>query len=126
MSMSVVLPNIIGAKEGLTDLIPSIGWRSGKSIIVCTIIFPVFYHGVGPALDMGGSVGLGKEQHVRMEKIILMKNLLADYGALPPSYLEFARRTFGRSETTCQAAAGSSAGGKTAQGALECGIEVPE
>ena len=95
-------------------------------MIARTIIFPVFYHGVGPALDMGGSVGLGKEQHVRMEKVIFMKNLLADYGASPPCHLEFARRTIGRFETTCLAALGSGAGGKTAQGALECGIEVPE
>ena len=41
-------------------------------------------HGIGFALDMGSSVGLGKEQHVGMEQIILMKNFLADDGAFPP------------------------------------------
>ena len=67
---------------------------------------------------MGGSVGLGKEQHVRMEKIILMKNFLADDGACPPGHLEFARRTVGRSEATCLAAR-ISTGNEAAQGALE-------
>ena len=70
------------------------------------------------ALNMGSSVGLGKEQHVGMEQIILMKNFLADDGAFPPLNLEFARRTVGRFEATCLAA-GISTGNETAQGALE-------
>ena len=64
MSISVFLPIIIGTKEGLTDLIPSIGWRSGKSIIACAIIVDISLHGIGSALDMGSSVGLGKEQQM--------------------------------------------------------------
>ena len=118
MSMSVLLPIIIGAKEGLADLIPSIRRRSGKSIIACAILFDISLHGIGFALDMGSSVGLGKEQHVRMEKINLMKNFLADDGAFPPCHLEFARRTIGRSEATCLAA-GISSGNEAAHGALE-------
>ena len=84
MSTSVPLPIIICAKERLADLIPAVWWRSGKAIIACTVIIFVFRHGVLSTFDMGRSIGFGVEQHVGMETIILMKNVLADDGAFPP------------------------------------------
>ena len=99
---------------------------SGESIIGFTIFVHTSVHGVGSVLDVRSSVGLGKELQVIMDFVALDKHIIADNRTRLPCYVEIARRFLGRSETTCQAAARSSAGGKTAQGALECGIEVPE
>ena len=84
MCTSVPLPIIICAKERLTDFIPAVWWRSGKAIIACTVIIFVFSHGVLSTFDMGRSIDFGVEQHVGVEKIILMKDVLANDGTFLP------------------------------------------
>ena len=91
---------------------------SGKAIIAFTIILLISLQGVGSALEMGGSVGLGEEQHVGMQFIAFDQDVIADNGACSPCYMEFARRTAGRSDAACLAA-GSSTGNETTHGALE-------
>ena len=119
MSMSVILPIIICTQEGLAQfIIPVDDGVSGKAIIAFTIIFFISHHGVGSAPDMGGSVGLGEEQHVGMQFIAFDQDVIADNGACLPCYMEFARRTVGRSEATCLAA-GISVRNEAAHGALE-------
>ena len=91
----------------------------GKAILASLIIILLIsLQGVGSALEMGGSVGLGEEQHVGMQFIAFDQDVIADNGTCFPCYMEFARRTAGRSDAACFAA-GSSAGNETTHGALK-------
>ena len=109
---SVLFPVVIRTGEWFADLILALRRRRCEAFVM-THFVTVQLRGLGATVDFG------VEEHMWSNFVALDQDIITDNRTRFPCYVEFARRALGRSETTCQAAAGSSAGGKTAQGALE-------